>query len=63
VLSQVRRTHEYVGDAFSEKALAIHRGEDDARPIYGESTPDEEDELLREGVAFVKVPIPDIEKN
>jgi hypothetical protein len=63
VLGQVRRTHEYVGDEFSKKARAIHQGKDESRPIYGESTPEEEEELAAEGVPFFKVPIPDIDKN
>jgi hypothetical protein len=63
LLQEVRRTHEYVGTHFSKTATAIHRGEEEARPVYGESTPEEEEALAEEGIAFVKVPIPDIDLN
>lgn len=63
LLRVVRAHAEDVGEAFAEKALAIHRGDEEARPIHGTSTPDEEARLVDEGVSFVKIPVPDIEQN
>jgi len=63
VVQWVRRTHEDVGAGFAEEALAIHRGEGEARPIYGTATADEEQNLADAGVPVVKLPIPDIEQN
>jgi hypothetical protein len=63
VLQQVRASHEDVGEQFAERALAMHRGDEEHKPIHGHATPDEEDELVEEGVAFARLPIPDIEKN
>ena len=63
VVQRVRETHEDVGERFAECALAIHRGEEEPRPIHGTSTPEEEEEMAQEGVPFVKIPVPDIEQN
>ena len=63
VLRHVQDTHEDVGDHFAQTALNIHTGKEDARPIHGHSTADEEQELIDEGVPFAKLPIPNIEKN
>ena len=63
-LWRVVRAHaEDVGDAFAPTALAMHRGDEEARPIHGTSTPDEARALLEEGVAYVAVPVPDIDHN
>jgi hypothetical protein len=63
VVQHVRRTHEDVGEQFATRALAMHRGEEDTRPIRGTSTDAEEAQLKEEGVPFAKLPIPDIEQN
>jgi len=63
VVQWVRRTHEDVGDGFATTARAIHEEREPARPIYGRSTPDEERALREDGIAFGKIPVPDIERN
>lgn len=63
VLDHVRRTHEYVGEEFAERALAMHRGEEEPRPIHGHASPEDEERLDEEGVPYLKLPVPDIEKN
>lgn len=63
LLRVVRAHTEDVGDAFATTARAIHRGDEEARPIHGTATPDEHAELAEEGVPFVCIPIPDIDQN
>lgn len=63
VLDHVRRTHEDAGAAFAEKAIRMHRGEEEERPIHGHTTPEDERRMNEEGVAYAKIPIPDIDKN
>jgi hypothetical protein len=63
LLRVVRAHAEDVGDSFAATARAIHRGDEDARPIHGTATPDEHAELAEEGVPFVCIPIPDIDQN
>lgn len=63
VWREVRRTHEDVGDAFAERALRMHRGEEDPRPILGQATPSEEARLEEEGVRYAKLPVPEIDQN
>lgn len=47
---------DYVGPGFAEEARRIHRGETDARGIYGEATPDELRELADEGIEVASIP-------
>lgn len=63
VIQHVRQTHEDVGPSFTERALAMHRGEEPHKPIRGEADEEQEERLLDEGVPFVKLPVPDIEQN
>lgn len=59
-LNELRKTVEencdYVGDRFAEEARRIHYGETDPRGIYGETTPQEAEELRDEGVTFQRIP-------
>lgn len=63
LLRVVRAHAEDVGDSFAETARAIHRGQQEARPIHGQATPDEHAALADEGVPFVVIPIPAIDQN
>jgi len=47
---------DYVGGSFAEEARRIHRGEIERRGIYGETSPEEADELADEGIAFSQLP-------
>jgi hypothetical protein len=59
-LQQLRRhietNCEHVGPRFAEEARKIHRGEAEARGIYGEATESESEALADEGVAVARVP-------
>ncbi len=52
----VAETFDYVGSDFADEARAIHYGETDARPIYGETTPEESNALKEEGVEALPLP-------
>ncbi len=48
---------ENVGPRFAEEARKIHFNETEERPIYGEASADEVQELLEEGVACAPLPV------
>lgn len=48
---------EHVGTRFAEEARKIHFNEADERPIYGEASADEVEELLDEGVPCAPLPV------
>ena len=54
----VEKNADNVGDKFAEEARKIHYGETEERGIYGETTPEEAEELLDEGVPFGRMPWP-----
>jgi len=54
----VDQNFDNVGADFATEALKIHYGVNEPRNIRGVSTPQEEETLRKEGVAFVKVPVP-----
>lgn len=47
-----------VGSKFTDEALKIHYGVSEPRNIRGTSTKEQEDLLTKEGVSFVKFPVP-----
>jgi hypothetical protein len=57
----VEKNFEGVGKRFPEEARKIHYGEAEARPIYGEATPDEAKALKEEGVEIAALPAPEPE--
>jgi hypothetical protein len=52
----VESTAEHVGDRFADEVRAIHYGDADDRPIYGEATPDEGKALKDEGIPVTAIP-------
>ena len=52
----VEENFDYVGDDFAEEARRIHYGETEHRDIYGETTLDEAQELIEEGVELAPLP-------
>lgn len=48
---------EHVGPRFAEEARKIHFNETDKRPIYGEASADEVQELMEDGVPCAPLPI------
>jgi hypothetical protein len=47
---------DYVGETFAEEARRIHRGETEARGIYGEASPEEAEALADEGIDIASIP-------
>ena len=58
VARQVMAQTEDVGERFAEEARRIHYGEADERPIRGQATRAQTEELLEEGIAVLPLPIP-----
>ncbi len=54
----INKTFEDVGANFAEVALKMHSGEEDRKNIKGTTTKSEEENLIDEGVHFLKIPIP-----
>ena len=52
----VERNFEYLGEAFVEEARRIHRGDADARDIYGEASAEEVRDLGEEGIEVFALP-------
>ena len=50
-----------VGDKFTDVAIRIHHGEEEERNIKGTATRDEEDMLSKEGIHFIKIPVPKLD--
>lgn len=53
---KVEENCDYVGEKFPDEARKIHYGDTEARPIYGEASPEEAKDLQDEGIAVVSVP-------
>lgn len=54
--AHVEATYENVGKEFAEEARAMHYGEKPHKDIYGDTSPDEAQALLEEGVPVARVP-------
>ncbi|MBI9073940.1 MAG: DUF1178 family protein [Desulfatibacillum sp.] len=59
----VDKNFDNVGSQFTDEALKIHYGAAEPRNIRGTSTKDQEDMLEKEGVNFVKFPLPVVPKD
>ena len=55
---QVEKNCDYVGNRFADEARKIHYGETEQHNIYGETTPEDADELREEGIEFGVLPWP-----
>ena len=56
IRKEIEEKCDYVGDKFADEARAIHYGEKDERPIYGQASAKEAAELQEEGVAIAPLP-------
>jgi hypothetical protein len=56
IRAEVEKTCDYVGPAFADQARAMHRGEVEAKSIYGETTEEQAESLADEGIAVAKIP-------
>lgn len=54
--SEVEKNCEYVGPSFADQARAMHRGETEAKPIYGETSEEQAETLVEEGIQVAKIP-------
>ena len=52
----IERNTEDVGKNFTEEAKKIYYGETKSRPIRGETTNEQAEELLEEGIPIAKLP-------
>lgn len=52
----VAENFDYVGDSFAEEARSMFYGEQDQRPIWGETTEEEREALKEEGVPATALP-------
>ena len=62
IKSEIEKNFTYVGKKFPEEARKIHYGEAKDKPIYGEATEKESQELVDEGIALVRLPFSKKEK-
>jgi hypothetical protein len=54
---RIEKTHDYVGDTFAKEVRAMHEGETEHRPIYGEATAKEVKELLEDDIPVAPLPV------
>ncbi len=62
IKSEIEKNFTYVGKKFPEEARKIHYGEAKDKPIYGEATEKESQDLSDEGIALVRLPFSKKEK-
>ena len=53
---KIEKEADYVGSNFATEARAMHDGEQDHRPIWGEAKPEEAKALAEDGVAIAPLP-------
>lgn len=54
--AHIEQSYEYTGDKFPDEARAMHYGEAEERPIWGETTPKEAAALREEGIGALPLP-------
>jgi hypothetical protein len=52
-----------VGESFPDEARAMHYGDKEHRPIYGEASPDEARSLIDEGIEVTPIPVLPSDRN
>ena len=58
IIEYVEKNFDDVGPDFTKEALKIHYGVTEPRNIRGVSTKEEEKVLKKEGIQFIKIPMP-----
>ncbi len=56
IRAEVEKNCEYVGPDFADQARAMHRGEAEAKPIYGETSEEQAESLIEEGIEVARIP-------
>ena len=54
--AEIEKNSDYVGDRFASEARAMHVGDKEHRPIYGEATKDDAKSLVEDGVPVAPLP-------
>lgn len=54
--AEVEKSSDYVGDQFATEARAMHVGDKEHRPIYGEATKEDAKSLVEDGVPVAPLP-------
>lgn len=54
--AEVEKHCDYVGDEFADEARKMHRGDIEQRAIYGETTPEQAESLIEEGIEIAAIP-------
>ena len=54
--AEVERNAEYVGDDFADAARRMHGGDQPVRAIYGETTPEQAEALIEDGIPVARIP-------
>ena len=54
--TEIEKNCDYVGADFAEEARKIHKGEAEARGIFGEASEDEAEALREEGIEIARIP-------
>jgi hypothetical protein len=54
--AEVEKNCDYVGPDFADQARAMHRGEVEPKGIYGETTDEQAESLVEEGIPVAKIP-------
>jgi hypothetical protein len=57
IKERIEKTHAYVGDTFAREVRAMHDGETEQRPIYGEATAKEVRELIEDEIPVAPIPM------
>jgi hypothetical protein len=55
--ARIEKSHDYVGDRFAREARAIHEGESEERPIYGQATLSEVRDLIEDDIPVTPLSI------
>ncbi len=58
VQKEVLKDSQWVGRKFADEARAIHYGETENRQIHGETSPQEAEALVEEGISIAALPLP-----
>jgi len=58
VQSKMLEGSDYVGSKFADEARSMHHGEQDSRPIHGQTSPEEAKALIEEGVPVAPLLLP-----
>lgn len=56
IRAEVEKNCDYVGEAFTEEVRKMHRGELEARAVYGEASEEQAETLMDEGIEVARIP-------